>query len=263
MGKSAKANMFESKHFANGRGSPVGSLERRGELSSLERRETRPPVVHMVGVNKIYRLPEGSFQALYDIDLKIEAGEYCAIMGPSGSGKSTLMNLIGCLDRPSSGRYWLDGVEVSTLSDRELAQIRNQKIGFVFQQFHLLPVLTALENVMLPLAYSGIPEPEQRRRAAQALEQVGLGHKLHQRPAQLSGGQQQRVAIARAIVNRPRLLLADEPTGALDSQTSQEVLNIFADLHQQGMTIAMVTHDIKVAQAAQRIIRVSDGRLLG
>ncbi|MEN9201980.1 MAG: ABC transporter ATP-binding protein [Thermostichus sp. DG_1_6_bins_120] len=255
--------MFESKHFANGRGGPVGSLERCGELSSLERRETRPPVVHMVGVNKIYRLPEGSFQALYDIDLEIEAGEYCAIMGPSGSGKSTLMNLIGCLDRPSSGRYWLDGVEVSTLSDRELAQVRNQKIGFVFQQFHLLPVLTALENVMLPLAYNGIPEPEQRRRAAQALEQVGLGHKLHQRPAQLSGGQQQRVAIARAIVNRPRLLLADEPTGALDSQTSQEVLNIFADLHQQGMTIAMVTHDIKVAQAAQRIIRVSDGRLLG
>jgi putative ABC transport system ATP-binding protein len=216
----------------------------------------------MVGVNKVYPLPEGSFQALYDIDLAIEAGEYCAIMGPSGSGKSTLMNLMGCLDRPSSGRYWLDGVEVSTLTDRELARIRNQKIGFVFQQFHLLPLLTALENVMLPLAYAGIPEPEQRRRAKQALEQVGLGSKLHQRPAQLSGGQQQRVAIARAIVNRPQLLLADEPTGALDSRTGQEVLNLFAELHRQGITLVVVTHDLEVAQAAQRIIRVADGRLL-
>ncbi|MFS8859558.1 ABC transporter ATP-binding protein [Synechococcus sp. H60.3] len=219
-------------------------------------------MVRMVGVNKIYPLPEGSFQALYDIDLVIEAGEHCAIMGPSGSGKSTLMNLMGCLDRPSSGRYWLDGVEVSTLTDRELARIRNQKIGFVFQQFHLLPVLTALENVMLPLAYAGIPEPEQRRRAKQALEQVGLGSKLHQRPAQLSGGQQQRVAIARAIVNRPQLLLADEPTGALDSHTSQEVLNLFAELHRQGITLVVVTHDLEVAQAAQRIIRLGDGRLL-
>ncbi|MFS8782094.1 ABC transporter ATP-binding protein [Synechococcus sp. R55.6] len=216
----------------------------------------------MVGVNKVYPLPEGSFQALYDIDLAIQPGEYCAIMGPSGSGKSTLMNLIGCLDRPSSGRYWLDGVEVSTLTDRDLAHIRNQKIGFVFQQFHLLPVLTALENVMLPLAYAGIPEPEQRRRAKQALEQVGLGSKLQQRPAQLSGGQQQRVAIARAIVNRPQLLLADEPTGALDSHTGQEVLNLFAELHRQGITLVVVTHDLEVAQAAQRIIRVGDGRLL-
>ncbi|MFS8835613.1 ABC transporter ATP-binding protein [Synechococcus sp. WC101] len=219
-------------------------------------------MVQMVGVNKVYPLLEGSFQALYDIDLAIEAGEYCAIMGPSGSGKSTLMNLMGCLDRPSSGRYWLDGVEVSTLTDRELARIRNQKIGFVFQQFHLLPLLTALENVMLPLAYAGIPEPEQRRRAKQALEQVGLGSKLHQRPAQLSGGQQQRVAIARAIVNRPQLLLADEPTGALDSRTGQEVLNLFAELHRQGITLVVVTHDLEVAQAAQRIIRVADGHLL-
>ncbi|MFS8856046.1 ABC transporter ATP-binding protein [Synechococcus sp. H55.7] len=219
-------------------------------------------MVQMAGVNKVYSLPEGSFQALYDINLTIWPREYCAIMGPSGSGKSTLMNLMGCLDRPSSGRYWLDGVEVSTLTDRELARIRNQKIGFVFQQFHLLPVLTALENVMLPLAYAGIPEPEQRRRAKQALEQVGLGSKLHQRPAQLSGGQQQRVAIARAVVNRPQLLLADEPTGALDSHTGQEVLNLFAELHRQGITLVVVTHDLKVAQVAQRIIRVADGHLL-
>ncbi|MGQ9838638.1 MAG: ABC transporter ATP-binding protein [Cyanobacteriota bacterium] len=251
--------MPEQEHWPARRHGLVGSLERLGDASA----PVLPPVVKMAGVNKVYPLPEGSFQALYDVDLVIEAGEYCAIMGPSGSGKSTLMNIIGCLDRPSSGRYWLDGVEVSTLSDRELAQIRNQKIGFVFQQFHLLPVLSALENVMLPLAYSGIPEPEQRQRAKQALEQVGLGNKLHQRPAQLSGGQQQRVAIARAIVNHPRLLLADEPTGALDSHTSQEVLKIFAALHQQGMTIVMVTHAIEVAQAAQRIIRVADGYLLG
>ncbi|WP_414378027.1 ABC transporter ATP-binding protein [Synechococcus sp. H60.2] len=249
--------MLEQQPWADRHQGPVGSLERPAALAS-----PRPPVVRMVGVNKIYPLPEGSFQALYDIDLVIEAGEHCAIMGPSGSGKSTLMNLMGCLDRPSSGRYWLDGVEVSTLTDRELARIRNQKIGFVFQQFHLLPVLTALENVMLPLAYAGIPEPEQRRRAKQALEQVGLGSKLHQRPAQLSGGQQQRVAIARAIVNRPQLLLADEPTGALDSHTSQEVLNLFAELHRQGITLVVVTHDLEVAQAAQRIIRLGDGRLL-
>lgn len=258
MGQVAVPTMLEQDSWANHRRGPVGSLERPAEALAA----ASPPVVQMVGVSKVYPLPEGSFQALYDIDLAIQPGEYCAIMGPSGSGKSTLMNLIGCLDRPSSGRYWLDGVEVSTLTDRDLAHIRNQKIGFVFQQFHLLPVLTALENVMLPLAYAGIPEPEQRRQAKQALEQVGLGSKLQQRPAQLSGGQQQRVAIARAIVNRPQLLLADEPTGALDSHTGQEVLNLFAELHRQGITLVVVTHDLEVAQAAQRIIRVGDGRLL-
>ncbi|WP_414360935.1 ABC transporter ATP-binding protein [Synechococcus sp. H65.1] len=250
--------MLEPQPWAARRQGPGGSLERAANALI----PPRPPVVQMVGINKVYPLPEGSFQALYDINLTIWPGEYCAIMGPSGSGKSTLMNLMGCLDRPSSGRYWLDGIEVSTLTDQELARIRNQKIGFVFQQFHLLPVLTALENVMLPLAYAGVPEPEQRRRAKQALEQVGLGSKLHQRPAQLSGGQQQRVAIARAIVNRPQLLLADEPTGALDSQTGQEVLNLFAELHHQGITLVVVTHDLAVAQAAQRLIRMGDGRLL-
>lgn len=258
MGQVAVPTMLEQQPWTACRQGPVGSLERSADALI----PPRLPVVQMAGVNKVYPLLEGSFQALYDIDLAIAAGEYCAIMGPSGSGKSTLMNLIGCLDRPSSGRYWLDGVEVSTLTDRELARIRNQKIGFVFQQFHLLPLLTALENVMLPLAYAGIPEPEQRRRAKQALEQVGLGSKLHQRPAQLSGGQQQRVAIARAIVNRPQLLLADEPTGALDSRTGQEVLNLFAELHRQGITLVVVTHDLEVAQAAQRIIRVADGHLL-
>jgi putative ABC transport system ATP-binding protein len=250
--------MLEQQPWADRRQGVVGSLERPAETLA----PTRLPLVQMVGVNKVYPLLEGSFQALYDINLTIWPGEYCAIMGPSGSGKSTLMNLMGCLDRPSSGRYWLDGVEVSALPDGELARIRNQKIGFVFQQFHLLPVLTALENVMLPLAYAGIPESEQRRRAKQALEQVGLGSQLHQRPAQLSGGQQQRVAIARAIVNRPQLLLADEPTGALDRRTAQEVLSLFAELHSQGITLVVVTHDLEVARAAQRLIHVADGHLL-
>jgi len=219
-------------------------------------------VIRLAGVSKVYVQGEESFQALKNIDLAITRGSYCAIMGPSGSGKSTLMNIIGCLDRPSQGHYWLDGVEVSTLGDAELAHLRNRKIGFVFQQFHLLPTLTALENVMLPLDYAGIPIPEQRWRAQTALEQVGLGTKLHNRPNQLSGGQQQRVSIARAIVNRPALLLADEPTGALDSQTSAEILAIFRQLHEQGMTIILVTHAPEVAEAAQRLIFVRDGRVL-
>ncbi|MDX2270662.1 MAG: ABC transporter ATP-binding protein [Cyanobacteriota bacterium] len=220
------------------------------------------PAILLQNVSKIFQLPDTTFQALYDIHLRIEKGEYCAIMGPSGSGKSTTMNIIGCLDRATSGAYWLDGVEVSTLTDRQLAQLRNQKLGFVFQQFHLLPALTALENVMLPLAYGGIPLAEQKDRAAQALYQVGLASKIGQRPSQLSGGQQQRVAIARAIVNNPTLLLADEPTGALDSQTSRDVLAIFADLHNQGITIVMVTHSQEVAEAAERIIQFQDGRIV-
>lgn len=224
--------------------------------------QQRPPAIRLERVSKIYRLPEGLFQALHKIDLVIQKGEYCAIMGPSGSGKSTTMNIIGCLDRPTRGRYWLDGVEVSTLKDAQLARIRNRKIGFVFQQFHLLPALTALENVMLPLDYRGLPDREQRHQSTLALQQVGLGDKIHNRPAQLSGGQQQRVAIARAIVNRPTLLLADEPTGALDSKTSEDVMTIFADLHRQGLTIVMVTHDPEVAAHAERIIHFSDGRLL-
>ncbi|GAB4212490.1 MAG: ABC transporter ATP-binding protein [Synechococcales cyanobacterium] len=219
------------------------------------------PVIQLQGVDKFYTQGEETFQALKDVHLDIETGSYCAIMGPSGSGKSTLMNIIGCLDQPSGGQYWLDGTEVSTLSDAQLAYIRNHKIGFVFQQFHLLPSLTALENVMLPLAYAGIPMADQRQRAYVALEQVGLASKIHNRPSQLSGGQQQRVSIARAIVNRPALLLADEPTGALDSQTSQEVLTIFQELHRQGMTIVLVTHSPEVGQSAQRIIVVRDGQV--
>jgi putative ABC transport system ATP-binding protein len=220
------------------------------------------PAIWLHQVSKVFALPEGSFRALDRVSVQVKRGDYCAIMGPSGSGKSTMMNIIGCLDRPSQGRYWLDGVEVSTLEDRELAQIRNQKIGFVFQQFHLLPALSAIENVMLPLAYRQMSQREQRQQASRALEQMGLGSKLQQKPSQLSGGQQQRVAIARAIVNQPTILLADEPTGALDSKTSEDVMGIFDHLHQSGMTIVMVTHSPEVAQRAGRILHFKDGKIL-
>lgn len=183
-------------------------------------------------------------------------------MGQSGSGKSTLMNLIGCLDRPTSGRYLLDGVDVSRLGKNQLARVRNRKIGFIFQRYELLPNLTALENVILPMMYAGADRAKRRKRAVAALTRVGLGHRLDKKPAQLSGGQQQRVAIARAIVNRPVLLLADEPTGALDTASAQEVLSIFQELHQIGMTLVVVTHSHEVASHSQRIIMMSDGKVI-
>jgi putative ABC transport system ATP-binding protein len=183
-------------------------------------------------------------------------------MGPSGSGKSTVMNIIGCLDRPTKGRYYLDGVDVAHLDDTELAHIRNRKIGFVFQQFHLLPQLTAIENVMLPMVYGGVSSDERHDRAADALTRVGLGNRLNNRPTQLSGGQQQRVAIARAIVNRPVLLLADEPTGALDTHTTKEVMDIFAELNASGITVVMVTHEAEVARLTQRIVWFRDGEVI-
>jgi putative ABC transport system ATP-binding protein len=192
----------------------------------------------------------------------VEQGEYCAIMGASGSGKSTAMNIIGCLDRPTEGRYYLDKVDVAQLGDAELAHIRNLKIGFVFQQFHLLPQLSALENVMLPMVYAGVNITERHDRAMEALKRVGLGNRLNNKPNQLSGGQQQRVAIARAVVNRPVLLLADEPTGALDSRTTQEVLNIFDELNAAGITIVMVTHEPDVARHTQRIVWFRDGQVV-
>lgn len=195
------------------------------------------------------------------INLTINRGESCAIMGQSGSGKSTLMNLIGCLDRPTAGRYRLDGVDVSKIGKTRLARIRNQKIGFVFQRYELLANLTALENVILPMMYAGVSPAVRRQRATAALTRMGLGSRLDRRPAQLSGGQQQRVAIARAIVNRPVLLLADEPTGALDSQSAAEVLNIFTELYRSGITILTVTHSYDVASHSQRIIMMSDGRI--
>jgi putative ABC transport system ATP-binding protein len=215
--------------------------------------------IWMRGITKSYRLGEMEVPVLKGIDLDIEEGEYVAIMGMSGSGKSTLMNIIGCLDRPTSGDYVLEGRNLNTLTNDELAYIRNQRLGFVFQQFNLLPRATALENVMLPAIYAGLSKPQRRRRAEDVLTRVGLADRLNNRPNQLSGGQQQRVAIARALMNRPALLLADEPTGALDTQTSAEVMDLLSDLNRQGITIAIVTHERDVAACARRTIYVKDG----
>jgi putative ABC transport system ATP-binding protein len=220
------------------------------------------PIIRLEHIDKVYGSGNTEVHALLDVDLIVEPGEYCSIMGPSGSGKSTAMNVIGCLDRPSSGRYYLDGVDVAGLSDNELAEIRNRKIGFVFQQFHLLPQLTAIENVMLPMVYAGVSQRERQERATDALTRVGLGNRLNNKPTQLSGGQQQRVAIARAIVNRPVLLLADEPTGALDTHTTQEVMDIFSELNASGMTVVMVTHEPEVAKQSQRIVWFRDGEVI-
>lgn len=218
--------------------------------------------VHLENISKFYHMGDVEVKALEDVTLAVNKGEYCAIMGPSGSGKSTAMNVIGCLDRPTSGRYHLDGIDVAEMPSKELAHIRNQKIGFVFQQFHLLSQLTAWENVMLPMVYAGVNSGERRDRAAEALKRVGLGDRMQNKPNQLSGGQQQRVAIARAIVNEPVLLLADEPTGALDTKTTQEVLNIFTELNASGMTVVMVTHEPEVASQTQRIVWFRDGKVL-
>ncbi|NEP16086.1 MAG: ABC transporter ATP-binding protein [Leptolyngbya sp. SIO4C1] len=221
-----------------------------------------PTLIKFHHISKLYGSGNTEVRALWDVSMAIEQGEYCAIMGPSGSGKSTAMNVIGCLDRPTSGEYFFDRQDVSQLDDDVLAHIRNRKIGFVFQQFHLLPQLTAIENVSLPMVYAGVPVAERQSRASEALTKVGLGNRLHNKPTQLSGGQQQRVAIARAIVNRPLLLLADEPTGALDTQTTQEVMAIFSELNESGITVVMVTHEPEVARLTNRIIWFRDGQIL-
>ena len=220
------------------------------------------PVAELVGVSKLYGSGDAEVRALDGLNLTVNRGDYLAVMGASGSGKSTAMNILGCLDRPTGGSYRLNGTEVETLNDDQLADLRNRELGFVFQQFHLLPQLTALENVMLPMVYAGVPYEERRERAIEALEKVGLGQRLYNKPNQLSGGQQQRVAIARAIINRPALLLADEPTGALDSRTTEEVLGIFEDLHRSGITLVLVTHEDDVAARAQQVVHFRDGRVL-
>jgi putative ABC transport system ATP-binding protein len=218
-------------------------------------------VIRIEDVHKYYDLGETKVHALRGINLGIEPGEFVAIMGSSGSGKSTLMNLLGCLDKPTSGRYVLDGTDVSQLDKKALASIRNRKLGFVFQGFNLLARTTALENVELPTLYARLPKEERLKMARQALEMVGLGERIEHFPSQLSGGQQQRVAIARALVNRPSILLADEPTGNLDSRTSVEIMQIFQDLNEQGLTIVLVTHEPDIAQFAKRIVVFRDGKI--
>ena len=219
------------------------------------------PVVSVRDVRKTYALGETEVHALRGISVSIDAGDFVAIMGASGSGKSTFMNILGCLDRPASGEYWLEGTEVARLSKKELARIRNQKIGFVFQGFNLLGRTTALENTELPMLYSRVAKKERESRAREALTLVGLGDRLDHFPSQMSGGQQQRVAIARALVNRPRILLADEPTGNLDSRTSVEVMEIFQKLNRDGLTIVMVTHEPDIARFTQREIIFRDGHI--
>jgi putative ABC transport system ATP-binding protein len=218
-------------------------------------------MIQITDMSKIYTMGENKVTALSGINLHIRLHEFVAIVGPSGSGKSTLMNMLGCLDVPTSGSYKLDGQEVSRLKDDMLAEIRNFKIGFIFQKFNLLPKLSALENVELPLVYQGVHNKEAKQRAMEALATVSLKERMHHRPSELSGGQQQRVAIARALVTRPPVLLADEPTGALDSKTGIEVMNILKELNSNGNTIILITHDNDLAAEAKRIIRISDGEI--
>jgi putative ABC transport system ATP-binding protein len=218
-------------------------------------------IIRIRDLAREYRMGSELILALHGVTLEIHCNEYVAIMGPSGSGKSTMMNLLGCLDTPTAGEYWLNGEEVSRLSDDALARVRNREIGFVFQTFNLLPRATALHNVELPLVYAGVRGRERRERAAAALDRVGLGHRMGHRPSELSGGQRQRVAIARALVNQPSILLADEPTGNLDSVTSEEIMRVFADLHAGGQTVIMVTHEPDIAARAERRIVLRDGRV--
>ena len=221
-----------------------------------------PPVIETRGLRKVYSEgSEAEVVALKGVDLVINRGDFVAIMGPSGSGKSTLMNLIGCLDTPSDGLYACDGIDVATLDAEELATLRREKIGFVFQGFHLLPRMSALDNVAMPLGYARIPPHERRERAQAALESVGLGERSHHRPNEISGGQQQRVAIARALINQPPILLADEPTGALDSKTGEEILSLFKQLRDDGHTVVLITHDQEVAEHADRIFVMRDGEM--
>ncbi len=218
-------------------------------------------VIRLVDITRHFKMGALVVKALRGISLNIRRNEFVALMGPSGSGKSTLMNILGCLDTPTSGQYYLNGKDVSRLNDAALAEIRNKEIGFIFQTFNLLPKQSALENVMLPLIYAGVPKPERMRKAKEMLARVGLSDRMEHRPNELSGGQRQRVAFARALINSPAIILADEPTGNLDSETSKEIMQLLVDIHRAGNTIVLVTHEHDIAAYAQRTIRLMDGRL--
>jgi putative ABC transport system ATP-binding protein len=219
------------------------------------------PIIELADVHKVYATGAAEVQALRGVSLVIHPGEYLAVMGPSGSGKSTLMHILGCLDVPTTGTYRLAGTDVSGMSEMELAQVRNQRIGFVFQQFNLLPSMTALRNVELPLCYAGVGRADRQARALAALQRVGLADRVEHRPGELSGGQQQRVAVARSLVTDPALLLADEPTGNLDSRSTEDLMSLFDELHAAGRTIVLITHENAVADAAGRVVRIRDGQL--
>jgi len=219
-------------------------------------------MIRLQGITKEYRMGDQTVHALQGVDLQIERNEMVAFIGASGSGKSTMMNIVGCLDRPSSGEYWLNGREVATMSGDDLARVRNQEIGFIFQSFHLLPRASAIDNVAQPLIYRGVPLRERMALATEALQRVGLGERMHHRPNELSGGQRQRVAIARALVGKPSILLADEPTGNLDSATSLDIMNLIRELHAGGQTVVIVTHEPEIADQCQRVVRLRDGRVM-
>jgi putative ABC transport system ATP-binding protein len=244
------------------RARPVVARQPAEARAAAGTRHGRPPVIHIHGVTKTYDLGQIKVRALREVSLRIDRGDFVAIMGSSGSGKSTLMNILGCLDIPTSGRYEIDGTDVSRMDEDDLSDLRNRKIGFVFQSFNLVPRTSAIANVELPLAYAGLSHAERRRRATQALGAMGMADRLRHLPSELSGGQQQRVAVARAIVTNPSLILADEPTGNLDSHSTEDVLAIFARLNEEGRTVVLITHEPDVAGQAKRVIRLSDGEIV-